>query len=191
MFKSIFGKKKGRRPTAGDAQKDDSIRSAGVGDVVVIPGFSPTLDDAMFLIESKSRLESDFGNAYELAAVDGDRKVSIEWSNGDDPSILVTEHGETIQMSEIGIDEDKLVRMDNQKSTENFVEYQGQHYFYRNSYEVSYFKDGGTAMEGFYMWDFGSEDDQQAISVVKWEGMPFEVYASTAVSPHVVRVYRK
>ena len=187
----MFGKKKGRRPSASEAQRDDSIRSAGVGDVVVIPGFSPTFDDATFLIESKSRLESDFGNSYELAAVDGDRKVSIEWSNGDELSILVTEHGETIQLSEIGVDEDALVRMDNEKSTENFVQYQGQQYLYRNSYEVSYFKDSGSHMEGFYMWDFGSEDEQQAISVVKWEGMPFEVYASVTVSPHVVRVYRK
>ena len=191
MFRSMFGKKKGRRPSASEAQRDDSIRSAGVGDVVVIPGFSPTFDDATFLIESKSRLESDFGNSYELAAVDGDRKVSIEWSNGDELSILVTEHGETIQLSEIGVDEDALVRMDNEKSTENFVQYQGQQYLYRNSYEVSYFKDSGSHMEGFYMWDFGSEDEQQAISVVKWEGMPFEVYASVTVSPHVVRVYRK
>ena len=191
MFKSLFGKKKGRGSKPGDAPKDDSIRSAGVGDVVVILGFSPTLDDATFLIESKSRLESDFGNAYELTAVDGDRKVSIEWSNGDDLSILVTEHGEKIQLSEIGVDEDKLVRMDNKKSTDNFVEHQGQQFFYRNSYEVSYFKDSGPAMEGFYMWDFGSEDDQQAISVVKWEGIPFEVYASKALSPDVVSVYKK
>lgn len=159
--------------------------------MVVIPGFSPNLDDATFLIESKSRLESDFGNSYELAAVDGDRKVSIEWSNGDELSILVTEHGEKIQLSEIGAGEDVLVRMDNEKSTENYVKYRGQQYFYRNSYEVSYFKDNGTSMEGFYMWDFGTEDEKQAVSVVKWEGMPYEVYASVAVSPHVVRVYQK
>ena len=41
------------------------------------------------------------------------------------------------------------------------------------------------------MWEFGSEDEERGISVVKWEGMPFEVYASVAVSPHVVRVYSK
>ncbi|MDP7532443.1 MAG: hypothetical protein QGI88_01580, partial [SAR202 cluster bacterium] len=59
--------------------KDDSIRSAGVDDVVVIPGFSPTFEDAYFIVESKNRLESAFGRAYELIAVDGDRRVSIEW----------------------------------------------------------------------------------------------------------------
>jgi hypothetical protein len=191
MFKSLFGKKKGRAAKSGDAPKDDSIRWAGVGDVIVIPGFSPTFDDATFLIESKSRLETAFGKSYELVAIDGDRKVSIEWSEGDDLVISVTEYGETIALSEIGADHDTLVGWDDNKSTENFVEYQGQQYFYRNSYEVIYFKDEGSEGEGFYMWEFGSEDEERGISVVKWEALPFEVYASVAVSPHVVRVYSK
>ena len=191
MFKSLFGKKKGPGPKPGETPQDDSIRSAGVGDVVVISGFSPTFDDAYFIVESKSRLESAFGKSYELAAVDGDRKVSIEWSEGDDLAISVTEYGETIALSDIGADHDTLVRWDDDKSTENLVEYQGQRYYYKNSYEVLYFKDEGSEGEGFYMWDFGSEDEERGVSVVKWEGMPFEVYASVAVSPHVVRVYSK
>jgi hypothetical protein len=190
MFRSLFGKKK-RGPKPGETPEDDSIRSADVGDVVVIPGFSPTLDDATFFVESKSRLESAFGKSYELVGVDGDRKVSIEWSDGDDLAISVTEYGETIALSEIGADHDALVGWDDDKSTENLVEYQGQQYFYKNSYEVLYFKDQGSEGEGFYIWEFGSEDEERGISVVKWEGMPFEVYASVAVSPHVVRVYRK
>ena len=191
MFKSLFGKKKRRGPKPGDPPMDDSIRSAGVGDVIVIPGFSPTLDDATFLVETKSRLESAFGKSYELVGVDGDRKVSIEWSEGDELVISVTEYGETIPLSEIGADEDALVRWDDEKSTENSVEYQEQQYYFKNSYEVLYFKDEGSEGEGFYIWEFGTEDEQRGISVVKWEGLPFEVYASVTVSPDVVRVYGK
>jgi len=29
------------------------------------------------------------------------------------------------------------------------------------------------------------------VSVVKWEGMPFEVYASVVVSPDIVRIFKK
>ena len=191
MFKSLFGKKKRRGPKPGDPPMDDSIRSAGVGDVIVIPGFSPTLDDATFLVETKSRLESAFGKSYELVGVDGDRKVSIEWSEGDELVISVTEYGETIPLSEIGADEDALVRWDDEKSTENSVEYQEEQYYFKNSYEVLYFKDEGSEGEGFYIWEFGTEDEQRGISVVKWEGLPFEVYASVTVSPDVVRVYGK
>ena len=191
MFKSLFGKKKRPGPKPGDPPMDDSIRSAGVGDVIVIPGFSPTLDDATFLVETKSRLESAFGKSYELVGVDGDRKVSIEWSEGDELVISVTEYGETIPLSEIGADEDALVRWDDEKSTENSVEYQEEQYYFKNSYEVLYFKDEGSEGEGFYIWEFGTEDEQRGISVVKWEGLPFEVYASVTVSPDVVRVYGK
>ena len=191
MFKSLFGKKKRSGPKPGDPPMDDSIRSAGVGDVIVIPGFSPTLDDATFLVETKSRLESAFGKSYELVGVDGDRKVSIEWSEGDELVISVTEYGETIPLSEIGADEDALVRWDDEKSTENSVEYQEEQYYFKNSYEVLYFKDEGSEGEGFYIWEFGTEDEQRGISVVKWEGLPFEVYASVTVSPDVVRVYGK
>lgn len=191
MFRSLFGKKKGRGRKPGEKPEDESIRSAGVGDVIVIPGFSPTLDDATFLVESKSRFETAFGKSYELVGVDGDRKVSIEWSEGDELTISVTEYGETIPLSDIGADPDTLNRWDDLKSTENFVEYEEQLYYYKNSYEVVYFKDEGSEGEGFWMWDFSDEDEERGISVVKWEGLPFEVYTSVAVSPHEVRVYSK
>jgi hypothetical protein len=190
VFGSLFGKKK-RRSKSSEPLKDDSIRSAGVDDVVVIPGFSPTFEDAYFIVESKNRLESAFGRAYELIAVDGDRRVSIEWHDDSELLILVTEHDETIGLSEIGLDEQTLSAWDDNKSTENFVEFEDKKYFYRTSYEVLYYKDNAGAGEGFWLWDFGNEDGEHGVSVVKWEGMPFEAYQSVIVSPHIVRVYRK
>ena len=78
MFKKMFGKKK---KSSGTAPLDDSIRTAVVGDVIVIPGFSPTFEDAYFIVESKNRLESAYGNTFEIIAVDDDRRVSMEWSD--------------------------------------------------------------------------------------------------------------
>ena len=69
MFRSLFGKKR-RRSKPGGVSTDDSIRSARVGDVVVIEGFPPTYEDAFFIVESKNRLESAFGRSYELIAVE-------------------------------------------------------------------------------------------------------------------------
>ncbi len=190
MFRSLFGKRK-RRSDPGQAPKDDSIRSAGVDDVVVIPGFSPTFEDAYFIVESKNRLESAFGKAYELIAVDGDRRVSIEWHDGAELLIVVTEHDDALGLSEVGLDERTLSEWDDNKSIENFVEYDGRKYFYRNSYEVLYYKDDVGAGEGFWLWDFGTEDGEHGLSAVKWEGRPFEAYISVTVSPHIVRVYGK
>jgi len=105
MFKKMFGKKK---KSSGTAPLDDSIRTAVVGDVIVIPGFSPTFEDAYFIVESKNRLESAYGNTFEIIAVDDDHRVSMEWSDDDDSSIAVTDHDNAMGLSVIGIEEDTL-----------------------------------------------------------------------------------
>lgn len=188
MFKKMFGKKK---KSSGTAPLDDSIRTAVVGDVIVIPGFSPTFEDAYFIVESKNRLESAYGNTFEIIGVDDDRRVSMEWSDDDDSSIAVTDHDNAMGLSVIGIEEDTLSQWDDIKSIENFVEFGGENYYYRNSHEVYYYKDGTSEGEGFWIWDFGNEDDERGVSVVKWEGMPFEVYTSVSLSSHIVRVYQQ
>ncbi|MCH7800329.1 MAG: hypothetical protein IIC24_02185 [Chloroflexi bacterium] len=189
MFRSMFGKKK--RKSSGTPVPDDSIGSAVVGDVIVIPGFSPTFEDAYFIVESKNKLDSAYGKTFEIIAVDDDRKVSMEWSDDDDSSIAITDHDNPLGLSAIGVDEETLGRWDDIKSIENFVELEGEKYYYRNSHEVYYYKSEASEGEGFWIWDFGSEDDERGVSVVKWEGMPFEVYTSVSISSHVVRVYRQ
>ena len=192
MFRSLFGKgKKGRSSDTGSSQPDESIRSAGVADVVVIAGFSPTFEDAYFIIEAVSRYESAFGKWHELIGVEGDRRVAIDWSDGDGLFISVSEQEEAMGLGSVGLNDDEMVRLDESHSIDNFINYEGEAYYYRNSYEVYYFKDNSGEGEGFYTWDFSNEDRKRMISVVKWEGIPFEVYASVAVSPNTVSVYKK
>ena len=58
MLRSVFGRKKGRRPSRSESSRgDESIRSARVGDVVVISGFSPALEDAYVVTEKINRRE--------------------------------------------------------------------------------------------------------------------------------------
>ena len=179
MFKSLFGRRKKKRPVD---RADATIRSAGVGDVVVITGFSPTYEDAYFLIEGVHRYESPFGVWQELTGVDGDRRVAIEWSDEDGLSISVTEQAAPTGLAAVGLTDDDLVRLDQEQSIDNFITYEDQKYLYRNSYEVYYFKDNRGEGEGFYMWEFVGEDRGKVVSVVKWEGMPFEVYFPVVVS---------
>ena len=189
MLGKFFGKKKRKR--SGPPIEDDSIRSAVVGDVIVIPGFSPTFEDAYFIVESRNRLDSAYGKGFEIIAVDDDRRVSMEWSEDDDSSIAVTDHDNAMGLSAIGVEEATLSRWDDIKSIENFVEFEGEKYYYRNSHEVYYYKSDASEGEGFWIWDFGSEDEERGVSVVKWEGMPFEVYTSVSLSSDIVRVYRQ
>ena len=94
-------------------------------------------------------------------------------------------------LSGIGLTEDELVRMDQEQSIDRYIDHEDERYFYGNSHEVFRFENSGDEGEGFYLWEFFTRERQKTISVVKWEGMPFEVYTSEALSPDLVSVYRK
>ena len=190
MFRSMFGGKK-KRSGSESSTADDTIRSARVGDVVVISGFSSTFEDAYFIIENVHRYESSFGEWHELTGVDGDRRVGIEWSYDGEFFISVNEQTTPKGLTGVGLDEDTIVRLDEENSIDNYVTIEGERYRYKNSYEALFFKDSQDEGDGFYMWEFLSEDMKKIASVVKWEDMPFEVYTSAVVSPDLVSVYKK
>ena len=185
MLRSLFGK--GRKKPSGEVPSDDSIRSARIGDVVFIPGLWETGEDGYLLVERITKLESGYGESFELSVVDGERRASVEWSDHDGLHVSAVLQDRPIGLSAVGLDYDTLVAWDEHKSLENSIEFDGHRYYYRNSYEVRYNEDD----EGFWLWEFVREDEEGGVSVVKWEGLPFEVYVSIAVSPHVVTVYHK
>ena len=187
MFRSLFGKKK--KPST-SVPTDETIRSARVGDVVFIPGFWDDGEDAYLIVDDISLVESAYGKASELTCADGDRHATIEWSDHDGLHISATVQERPLGLSEFGLDYDTLVRWDDYKSLENSIEYEGHRYFYRNSYEAFHTKQNSGEGEGFYIWEFLREDEVGSVTVVKWEGMPFEAYVSRAVSPHLVTVYQ-
>ena len=191
MFRSLFGKRKKRRPSDSESSPDETIGSVRVGDVVVISGFSPTSEDAYVITEKVNRYESPVGKWYDLVGSDGDRRMTIEWSDDDDLSIFVSMQEAPKGLSGIGLTEDELARMDTEQSIDSYVDHEDERYFYSNSYEVLRFEDRGDESEGFYLWEFFTRERQKTVSVVKWEGMPFEVYTSEALSPERVSVYKK
>ncbi len=192
MFRSLFGGKKGRRRSSSDsARGDDSIRSARIGDVVVISGFSPALEDAYVVTEKINRYESSIGKWYDLVGSDGDRPIAIEWSDDGGLTMFVSTQESAMALSAVGLTDDELVRMDEEQSLDNFLEYEGERYLYSNSYEVIRFEDDRDEGEGFYLWEFFTTGRDKTIAVVKWEGMPFEAYVSEALSPDLVSVFKK
>ena len=184
MLGGLFGKRKKRKPVG--EPTDETIRSAGPGDVIVVQGFSPTYEDAYFLIERTGTYDSPSGRWHELMAADGDRRVAIEWSEGDGLFITVTEQGSARGIESVGLTYDELVRMDTEHSRDNSFSYEGVQYEYRNSYEAH---DGDG--EGFYIWEFAGDDDESLLTVVKSEGTPFEVYTPVVVAPDIVSVYKR
>ncbi len=187
MLRALFGKKKRSRSKS---VADDSITDARVGDVIFIQGMWEDGEDAYLIIEQINRLRSFLGESREAVCVDSTRRVTVEWSEQGELHIAITREQRPMGLSAVGLDYDTLVEWDNFKSLENSIEYNGHIYFYRNSYETLRDRDGDED-GGFYTWEFIRDDDEAAITVVKGEAMPFEVYASEFISPHLVTVYRK
>ncbi len=94
-------------------------------------------------------------------------------------------------LSAVGLTDGELIRMDQEQSLDNSIEYEGERYLYSNSYEVFRFEDDRDEGEGFYLWEFFTTGREKTIAVVKWEGMPFEAYASEGLSPDLVSVFKK
>lgn len=191
MFRSLFGKKKGKRPAPSqNLSLNDSIKDARVGDVFSIQGLSLEYDDIYFYLERIDRYESPGGVWYELSGVDGDNRVWVEWSEGHELFVTASDNRRPVGLSSIGLGEEELIRLDEENSIDNHVTVEGRRYSYRTSSEALYFKDNRGEGEGFYLWDFMAEDELRVLSVSKWEGMPFEAFFSEVVSPDSVTLYK-
>ena len=194
MLRSLFGKGKRRskrkEQASSSAPQDDSIRAAKVGDVVSITGLALEYDDLYFFIERVHRYSSDADTWYELLCVDGDNRVWIDWTDGYDLFVTATDDPNPAGLSSIGLTEEELIELDEAHSIENYINVDGDNYYYRNSSEVLFYQDNRAPGEGFYQWDFIREQEDRVLAVSKWEGKPFEVAFSEVMSPDRITLYK-
>ncbi len=191
MFRSLFGRKTKNRPsTSPDLSLSDSIKDAKAGDVFTIQGLSLEYDDVYFFIEKIDRYESPSGVWYEITGADGDNQVWVEWSQGDELFVTATDDRRPVGISSIGLAEEELIRLDEENSIDNFIDVDNDRYFYRASSEAFYFKDNLGQGDGFYLWEFISEDERRVLSVTKWDGLPFESFSGEVISPDNVTLYK-
>lgn len=191
MLRSIFGKgKKKVGGSSGNASQDDSIRTAKVGDVVSISGMRLEYDDLYFFIEKIDRYATDSETWYELLCVEGENQVWLDWSDGYELAITVTDDPDPVGLGSIGTTEDELIHLDEEHSIDNYIEVEGEKYYYRNSAEVLFYQDNRGQGEGFYNWDLVQEDGERVLSITKWEGKPFEATFSEVISPDRIVLYK-
>ena len=171
MLRSLFGK--GKKKGAGStSSQDDSIRAAKVGDVVSISGLRLEYDDVYFFIEKINRYSSETETWYEALCVDGDNQVWIDWTGGHDLTVTATDDPDPVGLGSIGTTEEELIQLDEEHSIDNFIEIEGDKYYYRNSTEVTFYQDNRGQGEGYYNWDLVHEDGEQVLSLSNWEGRP-------------------
>ena len=188
------GYSRGRDKKSSDTRhsaSDDRIGSAAVGDVFTITGLDLEYEESYFIIEKKNRYANSSAEWREVLGVEGDKRVWLEWSGHGDASVAARPDSRPVGLNAVGLSEDDLVRMDEEHSIDNTVEHDRTTYFYVNSSESFYFEDNVGEGDGFYLWEFASEDSAKMLSVVKWEGAPFQVYISDVLSPESINVYRR
>ena len=177
---------------------DGSIRNAQVGDEVAIFGLAEEFGDVYrtierrdsFIVEQRNRYESDAGEWFEVIGEDGERRFWVEWAEEDELFVTATTNKKPMGLASVGLTDKKLIQMDEENSIDNHFTHDGTLYSYKNSHEVIYYEDDDEDGEGFYLWDFVSQEDKRVLSVVKWEGVPFQVFISEVVPPGKISVLK-
>ena len=199
MFRGLFSK---RRKTPdllpGNSPSNRGIRDVRVGDEVAIRGLTEGYGDEYvhverrdnFIIEQVNRYESVSSRWYELVGVADDKRFWIEWADEGELVITATRDRKPMGLASVGLTEEMLVRMDEDHSIDNSFDHDGGTYYYRNSQEAQYFQDNKGEGEGFYLWDFVCHEKRRTLSIVKWEGVPFQVFKSEMVLPENITVYK-
>ena len=189
MLRSLFGRGKKKREPVGPPV-DESIRSARVGDVVTITGYSLEHDERLFYVERVHRYTSAADTWYELLCADGEERLWLDWTDGRELSLTVTPDTGPLGLTATGLTEDDLIQLDEEHSIDNYVTIEGDNYHYRNSAEVLFFRDNRGPGDAFYQWDFTKEEGDVTLTISKWEGRPFEVVFSDVIDPDSVTLYQ-
>ena len=191
MLRSLFGRRRKRRRSASTSPSpDDNIRDAKAGDVISVKGLALEYDDVYFFVERIHRYSSDADTWYELACADGDNRIWVDWTDGYDLFVTATNDPNPVGLASVGLTEEELVELDEDHSIDNYIDIDGDTYYYRNSSKSFFFQDSRGPGEGFYVWDFLREQGDRVLTVSKWEGKPFEVTFSEVISPDSITLYK-
>ena len=190
MLRSLFGRGK-KRPAPTGYRAETSLRDARPGDVVTIKGWALDYEDSYFVVESVHRYGGSGMVWYELVVSDAEARIWLEWSE-DGPSLFVTatDNRRPVGLEAIGLEDSALMEMDERRSIDRSIEFEGLRFMYRNSFEAFYFKDNRpTDGEGFYMWEFLAQDESRILAITKFEGTPFEAHFADIISEENIQLY--
>ena len=189
MLRSLFGRGRKKQEPLGPPV-DESIRAARVGDVLTISGYSLDYEDRLFFIERIHRYVGPSDTWYEMLCVEGEAQLWVDWTDGRELSVSVTEDAGPSGLGSTGLSEDDLIQLDEEHSIDNYVTIGGDDYHYRNSAEVRFYRDNQGTGDPFYQWDFINGGGDSVLTISKWEGRPFEVVFSVVVDPERVTLFQ-
>lgn len=187
----IFKKKSKKSPSPPPQDLSNlRITDARAGDVLSIQGAGDDVEDLQFTVDRRNRYQSGNETWYEVSGIYHGRRIFVGYYEDDELEVTANLESRKLTLQDLGITEEDLVRMDEEQSRSNTVAYAGQRWSYSKSHEISYFRDGQGNGEGYYSWEFDSEDGKQELCIEKWEGEAFEAMVARRMHPDDCRVFR-
>ena len=189
LYLAFRKKKPEKRAKEQKSLADLTVVDAKIGDVLTVHGAGDEYDDLSFTVDRRNRYESSKEEAFELSGKYRNRRVYLEYCEEDELEVLLMSTP-TLTIEEVGVTEERLVEMDEKPSTANTIAYKNVTWRYESSSEISFFKDCQGPGEGFYSWEFVSDDGRQKLIVEKWVREPFEARIADKITPSDIVVYR-
>ena len=172
-------------------RSDVSIFEARVGDQLEIDGVGERYEEVRLSIDRRSRYESGGETWYEMSGNHRGERVYVEAYEDDEPEVTVQLEAARLSLDDLGLGDEDLARMDDERSSSNNFSYGEETWRYVSSEEIGYSKNDRSALEGYYNWDFESADGRRVLFVEKWEDEPFVAGIAYRVHPDDVRVFRR
>lgn len=184
-------RQKAREDAVTGANVTNDITRVGKGGVLRMPPFGTNRLPIETYVETRHRYQDPDGGPawYELVCQHGKREMVVEWSReGGEIYISAGYEDENPRLEDIGLDEGRLIEFD--ENERGHFEYDGQKWHYVESGERLYAANDGRSTEGFYCWEFESDDESRNLTIEKWEGdRKFHVYHLWMVDARAVEVF--
>lgn len=149
------------------AKLDIHLRDSCVGDIIHIKEVGPKFDDITFKIDGIHTYVDEDGFEWGEAYGDGPTgKVFLEFIEDDEIELFVKIGKMDLSLSDLGISLDDLWKIDEKE--DGYIEYNGERFKYEDSGDVTFYHNGEGNGEGFYSWDFISDDDMLSLSIEKY-----------------------
>ena len=166
------------------------ISDARVGDVISIHGAGEDYEDLQFTVDRRNRYQSGDETWFELVGKYRGRKVFVECYEDDELEITANLDGSEVRFQDLDLLEEDLIRFDEEQNPANSIDLRGESWSFEKSHELGFFRDEQGDGEGYYSWQFVSDDGRRQLCVEKWEGEGFQALIVQRINPDDCRVFR-
>ncbi|MFQ5542882.1 MAG: DUF4178 domain-containing protein [Nitrospiria bacterium] len=162
------------------------IENVAAGGMVHVSGIGPDMDEFDVTILAKHLYREGGASWHELEGEAGHGKVWIDLEEDDELELSITL--KKMKLRDIGLSKKLLKKIDDDE--EGQLTYEGETYYYEDSDEATFYKNGDEATgERFYYWDFENDDGDKFVGVERWDDGSYDVSYSEPIKSHQVTVY--